>query len=232
MKNYRFTPEKQEAFLALIRLGTRPLAAASSLDLAANTVKNYARSTPDFAEAMELAHHAAAEPIEEKIYEAALDGDPWAVKLWLTAYNPEVWGAQTQKVEISGEISHIVGEGSPMSDIIELQQRALQRSDDRALGTASEEEEEILDIEILEPEPTPEPEPEPEPELCAGITKAGTQCKRNAVTTLCPQHQKQADAELQLPSQCAGSTKAGTQCRRQAGAGETLCPQHKKLADQ
>ena len=85
MKNYRFTPEKQEAFLALIRLGTRPLAAASSLDLAANTVKNYARSTPDFAEAMELAHHAAAEPIEEKIYEAALDGDPWAVKLWLTA---------------------------------------------------------------------------------------------------------------------------------------------------
>lgn len=186
MRNYRFTPDKQEAFLALIRLGSRPLAAAKSLGLAANTVKNYARSTPTFAEALELAHHTAAEPIEANLYEAALEGDQWAVKLWLTAYNPEVWGAQTQKVEISGEINHVVGEGSPMSDILELQQRALQRSDDQALGSAhEEEEEEILDIEIISEEPS----------QCAGTTKAGTQCKRTAAAdeTLCPQHQKLAD---------------------------------------
>lgn len=145
--NFRFTPSKQQAFLALIRLGTRPIAAARAIGVHPRTAKNFARSNPDFADELELAHFEAAEPVEEVIYKAALDGEPWATKVWLEAWNPKQWGSRPKEVRISGEISHKVEELGPTESIIELQRRALQRQDDLMLGEG-EEEEEIFDVEV------------------------------------------------------------------------------------
>ncbi len=143
---YRFTPDKQQAFLALIRMGTRPIAAANAIGVHPKTAKRYARSNPDFAEELELAHYEAAEPIEEKVREAALDGEPWAVKMWLEAWNPAQWGAKPKQVEISGEISHVIEDLGPIEGILELQRRALTRQDDLALGAGDE----IVDAEVVE----------------------------------------------------------------------------------
>lgn len=151
MKNYRFTPERREAFLALIRLGNRPIAAARAVGVHPKTAKNFARSHPEFAEEVELAHHEAAEPIEEVIYAAAKEGEPWAAKMWLEAWNPAQWGAKPKQVEVSGTITHELGEGSPEDDILEIQRRALQREDDLALGTGNDEDEdEIVDAEVID----------------------------------------------------------------------------------
>ena len=72
---------------------------------------------------------------------------------------------------------------------------------------------------------------------CAGITKKGTQCKRQASpgSQYCWQHggttkaQREAgvttDAEV-AKARCKATTKAGTQCKRQASPGSQYCWQH------
>ncbi len=148
--NFRFTPDKQEAFLALVRLGNRPIAAARAVGVHPKTVKNFSRSHPQFAEELELAHHEAAEPIESVIYAAAKVGEPWAAKMWMEAWNPAQWGARPKQVEVSGKIVHELGDGAPVDDILELQNRALQRQDDLTLGMAHDEDDEIVDAEVIE----------------------------------------------------------------------------------
>ncbi len=146
---YRFTPVKRETFLALIRLGTRPIAAARMVGVDPKTAKNYARSNPEFAEDVELAHYEAAEPIEAKIYEAALAGEPWAIEKWTKAYNPAVWGVKPTELHVTGEISHSIEDLVPLDVILELQGRAFQRQDDLALGRGDDE---IVDAEVIEDE--------------------------------------------------------------------------------
>jgi hypothetical protein len=153
MKNFRFTPDKQEAFLALVRMGTRPIAAARAIKVHPDTVKRFARSNPEFADSIESAHHEAAEPIEEVVYRAAMDGEPWAAKAWLEAWNPAQWGAKPTQVKVSGEISHIIGDLGPADAILELQGRALGREADLALGAGdpdSDSDSEIVDAEIID----------------------------------------------------------------------------------
>lgn len=139
-KPYRFTPDVQEAFLALIRLGNRPFAAARSVGVDPRTAQAFAKKNPDFADRLRLAHHEAAEPIEANLYQAAVEHkEPWAIKMWLAAYNPDQWGAKPQQLQVSGTVTHEL-EGTPLEKLQALQERAFERQDALELTEATEAE--------------------------------------------------------------------------------------------
>ena len=144
MKNYKFTPEKQEAYLSDIRKGLRDSTAAKAVGVDTRTPRNFAERNPDFAERLELAHEEAADPVEQKLYDAALDGEPWAVNKWLEA-NSKRWRPKAAKLEISGEVIHSI-EGAPLDKLLALQERAIGREEALQLT------EHIEDAEIVEEE--------------------------------------------------------------------------------
>lgn len=60
---------------------------------------------------------------------------------------------------------------------------------------------------------------------CTATTKAGAQCKRNAVdgTKLCTIH-----TPVQPSERCQAKTKSGEQCKRRHNQNGKFCTQHQK----
>ena len=77
---------------------------------------------------------------------------------------------------------------------------------------------------------------------CAGITRKGAQCRRNASpgSSYCWQHGGTTAAQRAVgltdkdvvKMRCKATTKAGTQCKRMAGSGKEFCWQHESLVAQ
>lgn len=109
----KFGPEVRETYLALIRAGHGRLSACRAVGVHPDTMRRFARHSEEFKQAMIDAEEEAAEPVEAKLYEAALAGEPWAVKEWLTKRNRARWGdpAQRVEVEVSGTVAVEAGPG-------------------------------------------------------------------------------------------------------------------------
>jgi transposase-like protein len=110
---YKFGPDVRLQYLALLRAGHGRINAARSLGISPDTVRRYARASEEFRESVAEAEEEAAEPVEAKLYEAALAGEPWAVTKWLAARMRARWGEETRKVEVQ----HVLEAGPGMTAI-------------------------------------------------------------------------------------------------------------------
>jgi hypothetical protein len=114
-------------------------------------MRRYARASEDFRQAVADAEEEAAEPVEAKLYAAALNGEPWAVKEWLTKRMKARWGETARQVDInvSGTVALEAGPGlaaiSALAAELEARRAALTEAGD------------VLDVDSWEPEALPSP---------------------------------------------------------------------------
>lgn len=137
------THQEVSAYLEWIRKGEGLSRSARRLGLDPKLFRDARRANEEFDEAVRAAEHEAAEPVENKLYEAALQGEPWAVKLWLERRSPERWNAPP----IAVNVQHGLAPGT--EQILALSQRLEERS--KALGLSpGDGVEEVIDAEVVE----------------------------------------------------------------------------------
>lgn len=127
----RFLERKElERFLELVRKGEGLARAARRVGLDPSTVRKARRDNAEFDEMVRAAEAEAAEPVETVLYQAALEGQPWAVTKWLEHRSSERWGPLAHKVEVGVQ----VGPTPALERILVLQQQLEMRQ--QALGLA------------------------------------------------------------------------------------------------
>lgn len=96
-------------YLRLIQAGYLRFDAAKRLGVTNTDVKRHFKADPEFQEALIEAELEATEPVENVLYKAALLGEPWAVKEWLTKRDKQRWADPDKTVNhnISGTLTHV-----------------------------------------------------------------------------------------------------------------------------
>ena len=147
----KFGPDVRARFLDLIAAGHGRFAACKVIGIHPETMRRFARASPEFIEALNLAEEQAAEPIEAKLYELALGGEPWAVKEWLTKRNKARWGdaSRTVDIKVSGTVEL---EGGPGVRAIASRVAELQRVLEERQRVLEIEGGDIIDAYVVEDE--------------------------------------------------------------------------------
>lgn len=91
-------------FCDLIRNGHLRFDACRQLNLTVAMVQSAYRADPNFRSDLDEALLEATEPVENALYKAAKDGEPWAVKEWLTKRDKERWGDAPKLVTVTHEL--------------------------------------------------------------------------------------------------------------------------------
>lgn len=89
-------PDTFEQYLGALRIGEGPHRAAKRIGLTAAKVRNWLKSHPDESDLVAEAESEAAEAVEDRLYESALAGEPWAIQTWLRNRAPERWKAEAK----------------------------------------------------------------------------------------------------------------------------------------
>lgn len=147
---YKFGPEVRQRYLDLLAAGHGRYSACAAIGIHPETMRRFARASQEFREAVELAEEMAAEPVEAKLYEAAKNGEPWAVKEWLTKRSKARWGETAKQVDInvSGTVEL---EGGPGVRAIAGRVAALQAAlEERQRVLEAAGGEDIVDAVVLE----------------------------------------------------------------------------------
>lgn len=109
---YKFGPEQRQRFLDLIRAGMGRQMACRSIGIHPETMRRYSRASQEFRDDLADAEEEAAEPVEAKLYEAAKNGEPWAVKEWLSKRMKARWGDINRvDINVSGTVEIEPGPG-------------------------------------------------------------------------------------------------------------------------
>lgn len=115
MGQRKFDEAMQERFLELLGTGMGRYKAAANCGVHHSAVTRFRKATPGFEERMREAEIASTEIFEDKLREAALAGEPWALKFVLQKLGRESWKDQPQRVavDVSGVVGHaVVGGGA------------------------------------------------------------------------------------------------------------------------
>lgn len=140
----RFDESRRDVYLRLLREGRGRHQAAREVGVDPGTVVRYRAADAAFDEEATRAEEEAAEPVQAKLYEAALDGQPWAVKLWLGRRaqgraGGASWAEESRSVDVrvSGEVEHRVELGPAAARVAELRARLEERQAALALGAGT-----------------------------------------------------------------------------------------------
>ena len=87
----RFSHESQLAFIRMLSSGKSRFEAGRALNVSAYSVRQLIKEDQAFREAVLLAEEEASEPVEGVLYACAMEGQPWAVKMWLERRAPSRW---------------------------------------------------------------------------------------------------------------------------------------------
>ena len=138
---HRFDVSVRSQFLNLLRTGVRRHAAARSLGVHPDTVRNARRRDPLFDEDCILAEQEAVESIENELWEAATERkEPWAIQMLLKQLDPDRWREKKQlDVNVSGVVE--LDAGVLLERVMELQGRLHERAFERG---------EVIDVESME----------------------------------------------------------------------------------
>lgn len=85
-------PDLIQRYLGEVRTGALRFEAAHAVGVTPRSVQLYASAHPEFADELAEAEAEACEPIERALYEAAVGGEEWAIKAWLSRRQKERWG--------------------------------------------------------------------------------------------------------------------------------------------
>jgi hypothetical protein len=132
----KFGPDVRVRFLDLVRAGHGRHTACRAVGVSPDTFRRFYRADEEFRQAVADAEEEACEPIEAKLYEAAKEGEPWAVKEWLTKRNRARWGETAHKieVEVTGQVE--LTAGPPVARVAELARMLEERRQVLAEGGA------------------------------------------------------------------------------------------------
>lgn len=136
----KFTEAMRSAYLARIAMGAGRFQAAKAVGVHPETVRRFSRSSPEFKQAVIDAEDEASEAVELRLYAAAVDGEPYAVKMWLQARAKARWGVETASggvtvnVADGGQAVVAVGDGR-LAEIKGLRERLEERA-----GLAADDE--------------------------------------------------------------------------------------------
>ena len=98
--------------------------AARLIGVDPKAIREARKINPEFDDDILMAEAEATDPVEKSLYGAAVNGEPWAVKLWLERRSNDRWGA----IPTTIKVEHGLAPGAER--ILELAQRlALRRRD-------------------------------------------------------------------------------------------------------
>ena len=83
--------EKWGRYLGELRTGAGRHRAARSVGVTRKAVEAWLSEHPKEAAAAAEAESEALEAVEDRLWEAAVTGEPWAVKMWLERRAPDRW---------------------------------------------------------------------------------------------------------------------------------------------
>lgn len=132
-----------ERFLEALRNGMRPGEAAKKVNLRYDTVRKRYNSDPEFRAQWDQAEMQAAEPVEDSLYNAAINGNVPAAVKWLEKRAPERWPGD--KVQIEQKNIYELDASDRIGNIIALMAQLQQRAE---LSSGSK----VIDVEASEPE--------------------------------------------------------------------------------
>lgn len=132
-----------ERFLECLRNGARPSEAAKKVNLHYDTVRKRYNSDPEFRAQWDQAEMQAAEPVEDSLYNAAINGNVPAAVKWLEKRAPERWPGD--KVQIEQKNIYELDASDRIGNIIALMAQLQQRAE---LSSGSK----IIDVDASEPE--------------------------------------------------------------------------------
>lgn len=132
-----------DKFLQHLRNGSRVSKAAETAGLSVASVKNRFRQDPEFRERWIEAEAIAAEPIEDALYDAGLNGNVPAATRWLEERSTERWPKPKQVLETKNVYELDVSDR--MANILRLQAQLQQRLE-------LEGGPKVIDAEAIEPE--------------------------------------------------------------------------------
>lgn len=141
-----FGPDKQDEYISLILVGTGRHTAARKTGLSPSTVERFISVNPAFGRAVNMAEEEYVERIEQKLYDAGINGEPWAVKEVLSKRNSKRWGTVPQEIKVSHSVD-IKGELNASPQMQRVSQ-ILQDLNTRALMASTAPE--IIDAEIVD----------------------------------------------------------------------------------
>lgn len=111
-----------EKFCELLREGRGRYSAARALDVDPKDVKRRMQFDQGFRDSVLMAEEEASEKIEEKLWNlATVDGEKWAMELWLKRRYKDRWGDEPQTLKIEGQVTHEIGTGSLLEQIAAIQ---------------------------------------------------------------------------------------------------------------
>ncbi len=148
-----FDEPKRRAYLEMLRKGFGRYKAQDFIGSDRRAVRYYLEIHPEFRDEILAAEEEASEPVENVLYQRAIDGEPWAVKMWLQGRMYQRWGEKSVvKHEVSGTIE--VTANNIIGELAELREKLLKRAalQLEAGAPAIEEEEDIMDAEVIEEE--------------------------------------------------------------------------------
>src|ERR1700752_5339691 len=132
-----------EKFLQQIQNGVRLAEAARRCGFTYTSVKNRLRDDPEFRERFLDAEAQASEPVEDALFDAAINGNVPAAVKWLEKRSPDRWPGD--KVQIEQKNVYELDASDRIGNIIALMARLQQRAELDA-GHA------VIDVESSEPE--------------------------------------------------------------------------------
>lgn len=135
--------DKWSVFFKHLETGARVSEAAKRAGMEYKTVRSRYRADPEFRERWDLAEAQAAEPVENALYDAAVNGNVPGALAWLGKRSPERW--PNDKIQIETKNVYELDASDRIGNIISLMAQLQQRAE---LGAGPE----VIDVEASEPE--------------------------------------------------------------------------------
>lgn len=140
-KKTEYSEKKYEKYLKGLEQGMRISEAARAANLNLHTLYTKRRRDPEFRQREQEAETIAAEPVENSLWDAAINGNVPAAVKWLEKRAPERWPSEKMVVETKTTLE--IEAGDRITQIAALMARLEER---RAVGAAP-----YIDVEALEP---------------------------------------------------------------------------------
>ena len=96
IKSYKFTDNKKDEYLELLRQGGRRYASAKAVGVTPQTVNAHVKDDPNFAKAVDEAEVEANEQVEDALFMTATSGNVTAMQVWLYNRAPGRWTDKRQ----------------------------------------------------------------------------------------------------------------------------------------
>jgi AcrR family transcriptional regulator len=117
-----FTRELQTQYVQLVASGKLRYKAAEAVGVTLPTIKRHYETDAVFRDAVDDAQEQANEPVENALYEAAVRGEPWAVKEWLSKRDRARWG-DDKSLTITHQGALTLNEGGVLPTVQALVER-------------------------------------------------------------------------------------------------------------